>query len=83
MKILPNNELQSQIQQLKSTTFGILLKNMDNTPFKNKYFDNTFSFSIFKEMLFSELLDKTLQKVNIGFEDKLYKEFSNEQKRYA
>lgn len=69
------NTLNTQISQLKMLTFSTLLKNSFNNLTKNKYFDNTFSSTTFQEMFFSTLIENGFEKIPIGFEDILLKEF--------
>lgn len=69
------NSIPSQISQLKTLTLGILLKNSFNDIVKNKYFDNTFSSGLFREMFFSTLIENGFEKLEIGFENRLIKEF--------
>lgn len=69
------NTLNTQISQLKTLTFSTLLKNSFNNVTKNKYFDNTFSSTTFREMFYSTLMENGFEKINIGFEDRLLKKF--------
>ncbi len=70
------NTLHTQISQLKTLTFSTLLKNSFKGIIKNKYFDNTFSSNTFREIFYSTLIENGFKKIDIGFEDRLLKEFT-------
>ncbi|MFN7181095.1 MAG: hypothetical protein ACK4NF_00235 [Planctomycetota bacterium] len=72
------NKIKPYLTELKIFAFNTLLKNSFTPLIKNPYFDNTFSSITFKEMFINTLLEQGLQDIDLGFENKLLRSFTNE-----